>query len=72
MKLNLIPVIEILTLELSVIYDNSHNGGSFDLSQNTIVVGTKDIEDNSLYTFGIISHEVMEILLILIIRHLKI
>lgn len=63
MKLRLIKEIEILSSVFKVKYDKTHNGGTFSWANSDITVGIKSIKTDPSYTFSIISHEIMEIIL---------
>lgn len=64
MKINLINEVKILSSNFTVIYEEDNDGGSFSWSDSTIRIGTKSFEKDPLYTFGVISHEIMEIILV--------
>jgi hypothetical protein len=64
MKINLIKSVEILSSKFTVIYEKDNNGGSFSWSDSTIRIGIKSFKKDPLYTFGIISHEIMEVILV--------
>jgi hypothetical protein len=61
--INKISEITILSNRFEIIYDDSHNGGSFNFSEGKIEVGVKSIDKDPLYVISIISHEVMEAIL---------
>ena len=63
MKLNFIKKIQILSFDLSVKWDKTHDGGSFDLENSEITIGIKNYHKDPSYTFSIISHEIMEMIL---------
>ena len=63
MKINKIKNIEILSACFTVIYDKTMDGGNFSWGNATITIGIKSIDTDPGYTFSVISHEVMEIIL---------
>lgn len=65
MKINQIESVEILASRFQIIWDYSHDGGNFSCSESTITIGIKSIDKDPLYTFSVISHEIMEIVLVL-------
>lgn len=64
MKLKFIKEITILGNRFEMIYDKTHNGGSFSYSKNEMTIGIKSVKDDPVYTLSIISHEVMEAILV--------
>lgn len=54
----------ILSHTFKITYNPKHSGGRFSFSEGIIEIGTKCIKREPLYTFGIISHEVMEVILV--------
>jgi membrane glycosyltransferase len=63
MKVKFIKKVEILSCELNLIWDKSHDGGSFALGKSELIIGIKSYKIDPLYTISIISHEVMEMIL---------
>ena len=55
--------IVILGNTFDMVYDKTHNGGSFDFAKCKIEIGIKSIDTDPLYVYSIISHEVMEAIL---------
>lgn len=64
MKINRIKSIIILSNEFVIKYDNTHCGGSFSWVKSEIIIGVKSIKETPLYTYSIISHEIMELILV--------
>jgi hypothetical protein len=64
MKLKLIKEVEILSSLFSVVYDKTTDGGSYSWRDSEIRIGIRSIKKDPLYTFSVISHEVMEIILV--------
>jgi len=63
MKIKFLKSIEVLAIKFNVIWDKTHNGGSFSCRDSTIIVGTKDYHKDPVYTFQILSHELLELIL---------
>lgn len=55
--------IEILSCTFTIEWDKKSNGGSFYLAEGKLIVGTKSIKEDPLYTMSILNHEIMEIIL---------
>lgn len=53
--------VTVLSVKFKVKKDPSHNGGSFSLAEEEIVIGTECLDRDPMYTFMIICHEVSEI-----------
>lgn len=64
MKLKFIKKIDILGSAFNVIWDKTSNGGSFSWGESRITVGCKDYKKDPTYTFNVLSHEIMEALLV--------
>lgn len=64
MEIKFIKKVEILSSNFDVIWDKTSDGGSFDWNNNTIIVGIKSYKKDPLYTFSILSHEIMEVILV--------
>ena len=62
-KINQLKEIEILSACFKITWDKSTDGGYFSWSDSSITIGTKSIKKDSLYTFSVISHEIMEVIL---------
>jgi hypothetical protein len=60
MKIKFLKKIEILSITFDVVWDKTHNGGAFSNAKSEIVVGTKDYHKDPVYTFGVLSHEILE------------
>jgi len=56
--------IEILSSNFDVIWDKTNDRGSFSWSKSTITVGCKSMHKDPLYTFSVLSHEIMEAILV--------
>ncbi len=63
MKIKFINKVEILSSNFDVIWDNTTDGGSFSWATNSIKVGVKNYKKDPLYTFSVLSHEIMEAIL---------
>ena len=63
MKLKFPKTVNILSSTYAVLYDKSHNGGSFSMSNCKITIGIKSVKIDPNWTFNIISHEIMELVL---------
>lgn len=63
MEFKLIKEIEILSSVFKIKYDKTTDAGSFSWGKTEIFIGIKSIKTDPSYTFSIISHEVMEIIL---------
>lgn len=63
MKLKLPKEITVLTDRFDIHYDKTHNGASFSFRDSKMVVGIKAMPHNPIKTLGVISHELMEIIL---------
>lgn len=62
-KIKLIKEIEIMSSLFQVEYDKEGDGGKFSLPEAKITIGIKSIKTDPLYTFAVISHEIMEAVL---------
>lgn len=62
-KIKMIKSIDILSSRFSIIWDKSHDGGSFSWAEMKIVVGVKSYKKDPTYTLSILSHEIMELIL---------
>jgi len=64
LKIKQIKQIEILSSKFSIFWDKNIDVGSFNWGESKITIGIKSIEKDPLYTLQIISHEIMEIILV--------
>lgn len=64
MEIKFIKSVEILSSSFKVIWDKKNDGGSFSWSKGEIVIGIKSIKTDPVWTFGVISHEIMEVIFI--------
>jgi hypothetical protein len=64
MQIKFIKNIEVMSSNFSVIWDKTNDAGSFSWSKSEITIGIKSIKKDPLYTFSIISHELMELILV--------
>lgn len=64
MKIILIKEVEILSSKMKITYDKTHNGGFFSLKDSTIQIGIKCIKNDPMWTLSIISHEIMEAIIV--------
>ncbi|MEO5991161.1 MAG: hypothetical protein ABIP68_05955 [Ferruginibacter sp.] len=62
-QINFIKKVEILSSIFKIKWDKKTDGGSFNWSTGEIVIGVKSYYQDSLYTFSILSHEIMETVL---------
>ena len=63
MKLKFQKQVTILSQVFKITYDKSHNGGSFSFSEGCIVIGISCYKTDPLFTFQVINHELMEVVL---------
>lgn len=63
LKLNLLKEIDILSSTYKITYNKEHGGGYFDRGKSSIEIGVKPIKNDPLWVFGVISHEIMEVIL---------
>lgn len=59
-KLKMLKKVDILGCTYKVIWEKSHNGGSFSWGKSEIRIGIEAMHKDPLYTFSILSHEIME------------
>jgi hypothetical protein len=64
MNLLFIKKIEILSATFNIIWDKTHDGGSFSCAESTITIGIKSYKKHPIYTFQVLSHEIMEVVLV--------
>lgn len=64
MKIKLVKEVTILGSVFRMIYDKTHGGGAFSCGESTIKIGVKNIKNDPLWVMGIISHEVMEVIMV--------
>lgn len=62
--LKFISEVEILSARFKVTWDKKTDAGSFSWTDSTIVIGIKSYKKDPLYTFQVLSHEIMEIILV--------
>lgn len=60
----MIKEVEILSSTFKIIWDKKSDDGSFSWVNSEIKIGIKSISKDPLYTFQVISHEIMEIILV--------
>ena len=65
MKLRYPKKIKIISDVFNIKYDNAHNGGSFDFSENLLVIGIRDKKENEDRIFQVICHEVFEVIAVI-------
>ena len=63
-KLKFIKEIEILSSRFNIVWDKTNDGGSFSWNDSKITIGIKSYSKDPLYTMQILSHEIMEIILV--------
>jgi hypothetical protein len=64
MKIKLIKKIEILSSTFTITYDKKKAGASFSWEKTTMTIGIRDLKNDPIYTLGLISHELMEVILV--------
>ena len=64
MLLKLPKNIVILSNNFKITYNKNSNGGYFSWKDNILEIGTKDLNDNPIYVYSVISHEIMEVILV--------
>lgn len=62
-KINFIKNIEILAIDYSIIYDKTTDGGNVSQPDSQIEIGIKSYKIDPKYTLSVISHEIMEAIL---------
>ncbi len=62
-KIKKINHVDILSSTFKVIWDKTSNGAAFSLAKSEIIIGIKSYSNDPLYTWSIINHEVMEVIL---------
>ncbi len=60
MKIKQLKEILILGNRCDVKWDKKNYGGSFDMNEQKIVIGSKCIDTNPEYTFSVLMHEISE------------
>jgi len=63
-KIKFIKDVEILSSKFSIVWDKTTDGGSFSWSDSKITVGIKSYSKDPIYTMQVLSHEIMEIILV--------
>lgn len=63
-NLKFISEVEILSSRFKVTWDNKTDAGSFSWIDSTIDIGIRSYKKDPLYTFSVLSHEIMEIILV--------
>jgi hypothetical protein len=63
MKLNFIKTIDIMCSTFNVVWDKTTDAGSYSWMDSEIRIGIKHYKKDPLYTFAVINHEVMELIL---------
>ena len=61
--LNKLKSIDILSQRFKISWNKKHDGGSFSIGDGDIEIGINSYKSDPLYTIGLISHEIMEIIL---------
>ena len=59
-KLKFLKEISILNNKFVIVWDKTHNGGSFNFAESKINIGIKCYKIDPEYTFGILMHELSE------------
>jgi hypothetical protein len=62
-QIKLLKNIEILSCNFQMVWDKDMDGGFFNWGDATITVGIKSIKKDPMYTYSILSHEIMEAIL---------
>lgn len=63
-KLNFIKKVTILSGQFDIIWDKTHDGASFSWTDCEIKIGTLSYHKDPVYTLGILSHEIMELIFV--------
>ena len=63
-KIKMIKEVEILSSTFKIVWDKTNDAGSFNWSNSEIKIGIKSVSKDPSYTLQVISHEVMEIILV--------
>lgn len=63
-KIRFIHSFEMLGSTIRVTWDKNSGGGFFNWGESKMVIGLKNYKDDPMYTYSIISHEVMEMILV--------
>lgn len=63
-KINFIKSIVILSARFDVTWDKTTDGAEFSWGNCTINIGIKSVNKDPDYTIGVISHELMELILV--------
>jgi len=63
-KIKFIKEVEILSATFSLKWDKSNDGGSFSWKDAEITIGIKSYKKDPLFTLHVISHELMEMILL--------
>lgn len=66
MRIKFLKNINLLTYKFKIKYDDSHSGATFSFSDLEIVIGTKNYKKSPQQTLQVISHEISEILHVLL------
>ena len=64
MKLKLIKEVTFLSSRFNMVYDKTSSGGSFSYATREIKIGTKNLKSDPAFVLSIISHEIMEAILV--------
>lgn len=64
MQLEFLKKVKILASEYKVTWDETHNGGSFSCRESEITIGTRSYAKDPLFTFSVLSHEILELILV--------
>jgi len=65
MKIKFIKQVEILSINFRIEWDKTSDGGYFNCGDSLIKIGIKSYKKDPLYTVGILSHEIMEVILVM-------
>lgn len=63
-EIKFLKEITILSSTFKIKWDKTNNGGQFSLSRSEIVVGISCYKNDPSYTFSILTHELMEVILL--------
>ncbi len=66
MKLNLLKEININSIKFNITWDKLSDGADFSIGNGTIRIGIKSLKQDPLFVFSILSHEIMEIIYVLL------
>lgn len=63
--INFIKKVDIMASSFAVIWDKTNDAGYFSWSDCEIKIGVKNYKKDPTYTFSVLSHEIMELLFVM-------